>query len=664
MDGLEPSPRCPCGKEVSCTWHMLCECPLTEDLRANYQDEDMFVLSRRQHWNPLYSRGVPARPRMPPPPDDISRDFGDQTFPRLASGDAYTDGAMRGRCRQVLRAGWAFAIVDQSGAVVWGRYGSLAERYPSVLRAELRGLLEILRCAADSLTVHVDNAEVVRGMQMGHKWCRQARREGADLWDQVWALAEPMGRRLSVVKVKAHLTDEALSRGLISRRDLLGNRAADELAKRGAVLAALSSPTSEIEMAFRQAVRWTKWVVSFAANWPPPFGSRDYEPDDRADRASSAADAPNEPGCLPPEAASGRGRARGAAAALRARARAAALGAAAANRQESAPWRLHHQRPHALWVSATTAVCRRCGRSTNATAGKHRRAFARTACPGAAAGRALARLGVDQSALDARCRLSRVVLHDRGLVPAAGNDGSDDDIVATVGASTHAAASTADPPHVHDADAPPPGKRSKRDVPAALGDASRVGRGEEGGPPLDSSHARSSPAGDRTEGADEPTDLAGAPSPSILAVSGKRPAQAAMLEISSTDSLVRDPKRPRVPQSASSDTAAAEPQPEPSPVPHEPGSSAASRTAPGTPAVSAAVEAAPAWLPSARWGTNHRISIFGPIACCTVCGRYAIERVGRGLLDPCTGPDADARVRVHRMRQGRHPITGQSLTDR
>ncbi len=120
----------------------------------------------------------------------------------------------------------------------------MAERYPSVLRAELRGLLEALRCATGTPTAYVDNAEVVRGMGMGHEWCRQARREGADLWDQVWAIAEPMGQRLAVVKVKAHLTDEAFSRGLISRRDLLGNRAADELARRGSVLATLSSPTT------------------------------------------------------------------------------------------------------------------------------------------------------------------------------------------------------------------------------------------------------------------------------------------------------------------------------------------------------------------------------------------------------------------------------------
>ncbi len=73
--------------------------------------------------------------------------------------------------------------------------------------------------------------------------------------------------------------------------------------------------------------------------------------------------------------------------------------------------------------------------------------------------------------------------------------------------------------------------------------------------------------------------------------------------------------------------------------------------------------AAPAWLPSARWGSNHQIRIFGPIACCTVCGRYAIERVGRGLLEACTGPDDDAKNRVRRMRQGQHPITGKSLTD-
>ncbi len=68
---------------------------------------------------------------------------------------------------------------------------------------------------------------------------------------------------------------------------------------------------------------------------------------------------------------------------------------------------------------------------------------------------------------------------------------------------------------------------------------------------------------------------------------------------------------------------------------------------------------------SGRWGHGHKIAFVGPVAWCEDCGRYAIQRVGRGLADACPGRIAAgsaARRRVERLRSGRHPITGARLT--
>ena len=60
-----------------------------------------------------------------------------------------------------------------------------AEPYPTVLRSELRALTEILRHSSGDLTVHVDNLEVVEGMERGQQYCCMPNRDGADIGREV-----------------------------------------------------------------------------------------------------------------------------------------------------------------------------------------------------------------------------------------------------------------------------------------------------------------------------------------------------------------------------------------------------------------------------------------------------------------------------------------------
>ncbi len=84
-----------------------------------FTDQDILRQAAAQDWNPLFRRGVPYRPSMPPDPGAHTIDFGDHDHPRYITGSVYTDGALRGRCRRVLRAGWAYAMTDHNGQLVW-----------------------------------------------------------------------------------------------------------------------------------------------------------------------------------------------------------------------------------------------------------------------------------------------------------------------------------------------------------------------------------------------------------------------------------------------------------------------------------------------------------------------------------------------------------------
>ncbi len=549
MDGYSGSPSCRCGERIGCAWHLLTECSSFSRTREAYEDQDILRSARSSLWDPLYKGALPARPAMPPDPTAQSRFFGGAD--RVAEGWAYTDGAMRGKCRRVLRAGWAFAFVDSAGTVLWGAYGSLGERFPSVVRAELAAVLQVLLCASGRVGIYVDNAEVVQGFALGRRWCLHPRREGADLWKRIWEAYDYLGTSVEVHKVKAHLPDEAFYRGAVSRRDLLGNRAADALAKKGAAMAYAESPTVRVERAYRRARRWFHWVMTFASDWNSPHDAIDEEPVSHLGAEQQAmaeeqeavqAAAPNDDGGgggRRPRGRGGRG-ARGRGARGKAKASAAAP-------TTSAPWRVHHTRPHALWLSRDRAVCQRCGRSSNAAAARHRRAFARSACAGAAATRALRRIGITPARFDQANLISERALLEMGLQPALEGAGL-------------------------------PFRSDEHDEPDPTGlqPGAEVGSGTQGAPP---------PAKRR-----------------------------------------RTQEQGQLAQAGSS-----------------------------------ASTAASSWIADSGWGLGHDVRLNGGLAFCTRCGAYAIHRVGSAISAACPGPAADTRLKVQRMRSGKHPITGAPL---
>ncbi len=143
-----------CNKKPGTLLHKVGECKVTDDLRAQFLPEWMRKKIAVELWDPLHTRGVPALPTYPSPPPDRAWWMG--TPPRdgaAADGIAYIDGALRGMIRRAARAGWAVVVTDSRHQMKWARYGTCAEPYPSVVRSELRAVLEGLRYAVGNALI-------------------------------------------------------------------------------------------------------------------------------------------------------------------------------------------------------------------------------------------------------------------------------------------------------------------------------------------------------------------------------------------------------------------------------------------------------------------------------------------------------------------------------
>ncbi len=136
-------------------------------------------------------------PKVPSPPTDrvirtlvgVGAEEGG-----VATGDVYTDGALKGRWRRVMRGGWGVVVLmEGTMKVAWRMHGTCADLYPSILRAELAAVLNVLRVALPPVTIHVDNAEVVKGFAEGQTWCCEAGRDGGELWREVWRRMDDLG---------------------------------------------------------------------------------------------------------------------------------------------------------------------------------------------------------------------------------------------------------------------------------------------------------------------------------------------------------------------------------------------------------------------------------------------------------------------------------------
>ncbi len=264
-----------------------------------------------------------------------------------------------------MRAGWGIVVLKAGELkVAWRMHGSCSDVYPSVLRAELEAVLNVLRVAIPPVRIHVDNAEVVKGFQLGEAWCLEPGRDGGELWKEVWVRMGDMEGEVEVIKVKAHTKEEEVEEGVVTERDRFGNLHADAEAKRGARLAESLSPVGSARSELLKALRWTSWARRFAAIWKPDVREVEAEEGGRDIRGEGAG----------PKQGTG----------LR----------------------------HLVWEKGTAWRCRRCGRLADTE--QKRRDMRSSRCLGSAVGRMLSRACEDPSAVARACVERRSDLSSRG----------------------------------------------------------------------------------------------------------------------------------------------------------------------------------------------------------------------------------------------------------
>ena len=364
--GLVADPVCrACGNQPGTLLHRMSSCSARSDLIENKCPAWLAQQALQRPHDPLFTDGVPLRPKQPAPPPAFEDWVGAAPADgALAYGEAYTDGALKGTIPRARRAGWAF-VVKQGSTVMWGKYGVCDEPYATVLRAELRALLEILRNSVGGITVHVDNAQVVDGVQLGKQWCTSSRREGADLWRSIWALLEELPS-VRIVKVKAHLTFAHVVQGTIQFDHWRGNGAADLCAKKGCEIACVSAESSWMQASWRRAKEWYRWAVAVAAEW-----IEDTAPSGPV----QARDAP-----------------------------------ARAESEDSPPTAPRGTAKHELWANRDTTWCRLCGATGKTATGNKQAAAFRKPCRGSLTLRS--RVSSRTSSMDP-------LTYDNGNVPLA-----------------------------------------------------------------------------------------------------------------------------------------------------------------------------------------------------------------------------------------------------
>ncbi len=240
--GLASTPVCKCGEQLGTLCHKLGRCKLSEQSRTNGCNGSLLRTARAQLWDPLFSRSVPARPKVPKAPR--ARTWTERVAGTdiTATGKVYTDGSAQGWHWRASRAGFAAVCVDPNGRTLWRLRGVCGEAHATILRAELRAVLETLRVAVPPLTIYVDNATVVDGFDRGEQWCTRAGADAADLWREIWHRWKDIGPGVAIKKVRAHTSVLDIIRGRITEEDRNGNAVADKAAKEALLVAKREAP--------------------------------------------------------------------------------------------------------------------------------------------------------------------------------------------------------------------------------------------------------------------------------------------------------------------------------------------------------------------------------------------------------------------------------------
>ena len=138
----------------------------------------------------------------------------------------------------MARAGWAVVMVDNRGGVLGAVYGPL--RFPRTCSGagELWAAIYALRFKGPNhLTIVTDCRELKKAWDKTNDAGATTTNHLGELWREFWRLARGIGRgAIDVVWVPSHRSDAQRLRDGLPLAMWLGNREADELAKKGALM--------------------------------------------------------------------------------------------------------------------------------------------------------------------------------------------------------------------------------------------------------------------------------------------------------------------------------------------------------------------------------------------------------------------------------------------
>jgi hypothetical protein len=217
------------------SWRATLRCP--DNVKAVYQRADDLpearVLMERVLW--------PAPQGIRPPlQSDVVTWHGEHDG-IIPSGDVYLDGsAYESTHQRYASVGWAAVVLkDDCNVMAMAVNGIMEGALVDVNGGELTALIMVLKHSVAPITAVVDSKFVYDGlMHVGREGTTRHNYAWAHLWREVWRLIDDFGglseMGLTVRWVKAHCTEAMVARGVISRRDYVGNALADSAAKSAA----------------------------------------------------------------------------------------------------------------------------------------------------------------------------------------------------------------------------------------------------------------------------------------------------------------------------------------------------------------------------------------------------------------------------------------------
>ena len=202
-----------CKRAKGTMLHRLACCPAGQGLREEMKGAEARAIDKAQKADsgrdPLYAYGLPIkgtpqdgdslhsawkrkkeRQRQAEqvswrtsPAADQAGEHGIGTFGPIIA----TDGSFwhaKPWCARV--AGWAAVSVNEKGDVLQAAYGETPDLDPTAFKAELRALQRAISYCVPPVQIYSDCRSLVNLFNSGEEACTNARRQGANIWREVW----------------------------------------------------------------------------------------------------------------------------------------------------------------------------------------------------------------------------------------------------------------------------------------------------------------------------------------------------------------------------------------------------------------------------------------------------------------------------------------------